>query len=406
MKPLEGMLVLDITQFMSGPLCSMILSDLGAEVIKLERPPVGDTSRFSPPGKLGASSYFISLNRGKKSSLLNLGDPRQKTAFIEMVKKADVLLENMRPGAMEKLGVGYDVLKKVNPRLVYTSISGYGQTGPLRARGAYDLVIQAESGMMSITGEKGGEPLKTGTSSSDLAAGLYAAIGTLAALTRAGKTGEGDFVDVAMLDATLATMENAVSRYLLTGIVPKPLGNRHSSAAPFQPFNTKTGKVLICSISDEDWQRLAHAVGRKDLAEEPRFQTMSLRQENVEALGGALQQEFDNWTAEDLIAALEGAKIVNGQINTLQQVVSSPQVQARNMIMSVAYPGAEPMQTAASPIKMASFPDEIQSYCPALGENTLDVMMKYGGLTKEEAEEIFAQDFPAVEEVIRQRGIR
>ncbi len=406
MKPLEGVLVLDITQFMSGPLCSMILSDLGAEVIKFERPPVGDTSRFSPPGKMGASSYFISLNRGKKSALLDLKDPRQKAAFIEIVKKADVLLENMRPGSMEKFGVGYDVLKKVNPRLVYTAISGYGQTGPLRERGAYDLVIQAESGLMSITGEKGGDPLKSGTSSSDLAAGLYAAIGTLAALVKARETGEGDFVDIAMLDATLATMENAISRYMLTGVVPKPLGNRHSSAAPFQPFNTKTGKVMVCCVSDEDWQRFANGIKSPALAEDARFKTMNLRQENIELLGSEVQKVLDHWTAEDLIAALEQAGVVNGQIYSLDKATTSPQVVARNMIMSIDFPGAEPMKTAASPIKMNSYPDETEGYCPGLGENTIDVMVRYGGLSPEEAGDIFADVFPAVEEVIKKRSIR
>lgn len=405
MKPLEGILILDITQFMSGPLCSMILSDLGAEVIKLEHPPVGDTSRYSPPGEMGASSYFVSLNRGKKSSLLNLKDPRQKTAFLEMVRKADVVLENMKPGSMEKFGVGYDALKNVNPRLVYTAISGYGQTGPMRQRGAYDLVIQAESGFMSITGEKGGEPLKSGVSISDLVAGLYAAIGTLAALNKAQKSGQGEFVDVAMLDSTFAALENAVASYFLTGEVPVPLGNRHSSAAPFQPFDTKDGKIFVCCISDENWQSFAKAIGREDLAKNVSFKTMKLRQENIEMLNDVLQKELLTWTANDLKSVLDKAGIVNGQINTLDKAVQFPQILARNMIMSVAYPGAEPMKTAASPIKMSSIPESAESYCPGLGEDTIDVMVKYGGLSRKEAQEIFKDVFPEVDKVIAQRAI-
>lgn len=405
MKPLEGILVLDITQFMAGPLCSMILSDLGADVIKFERPPVGDTSRYSPPGKKGASSYFVSLNRGKKSVLLNLKDPRQKEAFLKIVKKADILLENMKPGSMDKLGVGYDTLKAINPRLVYTAISGYGYSGPMKSRGAYDLVIQAESGLMSITGEKGGQPLKTGTSSSDLVAGLYATIGTLAALLKVRKTGEGEFVDIAMLDATFATLENAIARYFLTGIIPEPLGNRHSSAAPFQPFDTLNGKVFVCCISDENWRDFALAINRKDLAENPMFKTMNLRQKNITLLDSAVQAELKNWTAEDLMTALDKAGIVNGQINTIDKAVNNPQILARNMIMSVNYPGADPMKTAASPIKMASLPEITESYCPGLGEDTIDVMVKYAGLEKSEAEDIYKDIFPAVERVIKERAI-
>lgn len=405
MKPLEGLLVLDITQFMAGPLCSMILSDLGADVIKFERPPVGDTSRYSPPGKMGASSYFISLNRGKKSVLLNLKDPRQKSAFLEIVKKADILLENMKPGSMEKLGVGYETLKVINPRLVYTAISGYGHTGPMKSKGAYDLVIQAESGLMSITGEEGGQPLKSGTSSSDLVAGLYAAIGTLAALNKARKTGEGEFVDVAMLDATFATLENAIARYFLTDIVPKPLGNRHSSAAPFQPFDTKDGKVFVCCISDENWRDFALAIHRKDLAENPMFKTMNLRQQNITQLDAVVQAELINWSAKDLMDALDKGGIVNGQVNTIDKATNNPQILARNMIMNVNYPGAEPMKTAASPIKMTSIPECTESYCPGLGEDTNDVMMNYAGLTTQEVDEIYKDIFSAVEDVIKERAI-
>ena len=406
MKPLEGILVVDMTQFLSGPMCSMILSDLGAEVIKFERPLVGDTSRYSPPGKDGASSYFVSLNRGKKSVLLDLKDSRQKSAFLEVVKKADILLENYKPGTMDKFGVGYEVLKQLNPRLVYTAISGYGQTGPWSKRGALDLVIQAESGLMSVTGERGGQPLKSGTSASDLTSGLYAAIGTLAALRKAQATGEGDYVDIAMLDATFATLENAVARYCLTGIVPGPLGNRHSSAAPFQPFDTMDGKVFVCSVSDENWQSLAKGIGRQDLADDPRFKTMLLRQENIEQLDAVLQDEFNHWHAVDLMKTLDRAGIVNGQINTVDKAIAHPQIQARNMLLNVSYPGAGTMRVAASPIKMTSIPEKTEAHCPGLGEDTIDIMTRYAGLSEDEAADIYAQVFPAVEHAVKGRAIQ
>lgn len=406
MKPLEGLLVLDMTQFLSGPFCTMILSDLGAEVIKFERPPVGDTSRYSPPGKKGASTYFVSINRGKKSVLLNLNTPEQKAAFIEMVKKADILVENFKPGTMEKFGVGYDTLKEINPRLIYTAISGYGQTGPWKEKGALDLVIQAMSGFMSITGALGGEPTKAGMSISDIFAGLFAAVGTLAALRRVQATGEGDYVDVAMLDSTFAALENTIARYCLTGVVPKPLGNRHSSAAPFQPFDTRDGKVFVCSVSDENWQSFAKGIQRPDLAADERFATMLLRQNNIELLASLVQDELKKWTAQDLMAAMDQAGIVSGQINTIDEVVEHPQIKARNMLMSISYPGADPMTTVASPIKMRSVPEVTESYCPGLGQDTIEVMAKYGGVAKGTAQEMFREIFTKVEEVITKRAIR
>ena len=406
MKPLEGLLVLDMTQFLSGPLCTMIFSDLGAEVIKFERPPVGDTSRFSPPGREGASSYFISLNRGKQSVLLNLGDPQQKAAFLQIVKRADILVENFKPGTMEKFGVGYDDLIKLNPRLVYTAISGFGQTGPLRKKGAMDLIIQAMSGLMSITGEREGEPVKVGASIADVLAGLYAAIGTLAAIRKAQLTGAGDYIDISMLDTTFTALENTIARYFLTRDVPRPSGNRHSSAAPFQPFDTKDGKVFVCSVSDENWQSFAAAIRRPDLAADERFTTMYLRQKNIEALDHAVQSELMAWTSDELMQALDNAGIVNGQINTIDQVVEHPQIKARNMIMQVEYPGAKPLKTSASAIKMRSLPEATESYCPGLGEDTIRIMTGYGGLSSEEADVLYKDIFPAVEEVIRARAIQ
>jgi CoA:oxalate CoA-transferase len=259
---------------------------------------------------------------------------------------------------------------------------------------------------MSITGELGGQPLKSGTSFSDAASGLFATIGILAAIRKAQETGKGDYIDISMLDSTFALLENAIARYCLTKVVPKPLGNRHPSAAPFQAFETKNGKVFICSIGDENWQSLAKGIGRPDLAADERFKTMLLRQRNVEELSAAVQDELKDWTAEEVMEAMDKVGIVNGQINTIDKVVEHPQILARNMLMNVSYPGAEPMKTAALPIKMRSLPEEAESYCAGLGENTIEVMVGYGGLGRTQAEDMYRAIFGEVEKITSEREIK
>jgi len=377
MKPLEGVKVLDFTQFLSGPICTMIMADMGAEVIKLERPLTGDMTRYSPPGKDGASTYFISCNRGKKSVLMDLKDERQKVLFFEMVKDADVLVENYKPGTMEKFGCGYEVLKEMNPQLIYTAISGYGQDGPWSKKGGLDLVIQAVSGLMSITGERGGEPQRCGTSVADITAGLYGAIGIMTALYSREKTGKGEYIDVSMLDATVSVLESAIARYCLTGKVPAPIGNRHPAGAPFQPFPTKDGSVFICCPADEQWQRLCDVLEHPEWKEDARFFTTASRYKHEGELEKLINAVTKEWNSQELCEVLENNNIVNGQINTIDKVVEHEQIKARRMMVEVEYPGSGSFRTTGSPLKMAGMEPQTKFKAAALGADTFTVLEKY-----------------------------
>ncbi|MEJ2751360.1 MAG: CoA transferase, partial [Chloroflexota bacterium] len=281
---LAGLRVLDLTRVLVGPYTTMILADLGAEVIKVEFPGIGDDARHYPPHVNGESAYFMSLNRNKRSMTLNLKSEAGKLVFLDLVQKVDVLVENFRPGTMERLGFGYATLKEHNSGLIYAAASGFGQTGPYSGRPAYDGVVQAMGGIMSITGQPGGEPTRVGTSIGDIAAGLFAAVGILAAVIHRERTGEGQLVDVAMLDCQVALLENAIARYAAAGEIPGPIGNRHPSITPFEPFATSDGKLMVAAGNNVLWKKLCQALGSPDLAEDPRFETNSARTENYEAL--------------------------------------------------------------------------------------------------------------------------
>lgn len=402
MKPLEGIRVLDLTQFLSGPFCTMILSDMGAEVIKLERPLTGDMTRYSPLTRDMTSTYFVSCNRGKKSVLMDLKDPRQKEIFFDMIRDADVLVENYKPGTMKKFGCDYPVLKEINPSLIYTAISGFGQTGPWAKKGALDLVIQAMSGLMSVTGELGGEPQKCGTSISDIISGIYGAVGTLAALYSRSQDGKGQMVDVAMLDSTVAVLESAIARYFVSGVVPGPIGNRHAAGAPFQPFPTKDGNsVFICCPADDQWQRLCDGLGHPEWKEDERFFTTASRKENEKPLEVMMTEATLQWTSEDLCEMLEQNNIVNGQINNIAQVVKHPQIQAREMIVNIEYPNAQPFQTTGSPIKFSSYENDTTYQAAQLGADTLDILRKYASDTL--LQDIYGPIFPKVTEAVNHK---
>ena len=301
MRPLEGIRILDLTQFVAGPLCTLTLCDLGAEVIKIERPGFGDDTRNETPARNGTSAKFISCNRGKKSIELNLKDPRQKEIFIHLVKKSDVVVENYKPGTMKKFGLDYEVLKEIKPDIIYAAISGFGQTGPYSSRGALDIAIQAMSGFMSITGEKGGKPVKAGTSIADVVAGLYGVIGVLAALQNRANTGEGQFVDVAMLDSMAASvMVNEIARYNTNGIVPVPQGNRHAASAPFQEFATKDGSIMVCCPTNAQFKTLMEALGHPEIYEDPRFKEQQERYQNKDELEEAMQPVFSELTTAEV----------------------------------------------------------------------------------------------------------
>jgi len=383
MKPLEGIRVVDLSRVLAGPYCSMLLADLGAEVLKVEEPPVGDEARRVGPFIEGESAYFMSINRGKKSITLNLKNPRGKAILIELVKRSQVLLENFRPGTMRKLGLHYEALKEVNPRLVYASCSGFGQTGPYAERGAYDIIIQGMGGIMSITGEAGRPPVRVGVSIGDLAAGLFTTIGILAALQALQKTGQGQFVDVGMLDCQVALLEHAIIRYTTTGEVPGPLGSRHPSIAPFEAFEAKDGYIVL-GVGTNHWERFCKMLGREDLLHDPRFATNALRAEHYTVLKPILAEILQTRTVAEWLRDMEKAGIPCGPINAVDQVVGDPQVKAREMIVEVEHQTGGKVRMAGIPIKLSSTPGGIQGSAPLLGEHTEKVLTQLLGYSSEE----------------------
>ncbi len=359
MGALSNIKVLDLTRVLAGPYATMLLADLGAEIIKIEQPGKGDDARAYGPYKNGESAYFMSLNRNKQSLTLNLKTPEGKEILKELVKQVDVLVENFRPGTMERLGLGYDVLKEINPRLIYAASTGFGQTGPYSQRPAYDAVVQAMGGIMSITGQEGGMPTRVGTSIGDITAGLFSAIGILAALHERETSGLGQLVDVAMLDCQVAILENAISRYEFTGEVPTPIGNRHPSIVPFETFETKTSPIMVAAGNDRLWSTLCELLGL-DIACEPCFATNPMRYENYESLKPILAEKFMNKTAEEWQDIFVEAGVPSGPINTVDKVVTNEQVVARDMIVEVDHPVAGETRIPGIPIKLSRTPGEIQ----------------------------------------------
>lgn len=376
MGPLQGIKVLDFTRVLAGPYATMILGDMGAEIIKIEEPGTGDDSRAYGPYLNGESAYFMSLNRNKQSLTLNLKTREAKDIVYELVKQVDIVAENYRPGTMEKLGLGYERLKEINPRLIYASASGYGQTGPYSQRPAYDGVVQALGGIMSITGQPGGTPTRVGPSVGDITAGLFCAIGILAALHERELSGMGQMVDVAMLDCQLAILENAVSRYEVTGEIPKPIGNRHPSIVPFEPFETRTVPIMVAIGNDRLWKTYCRMTGL-DIAEDPRFAVNPKRNENYVELRPILAEKMMEKTAEEWQTIFDEAGIPNGPINTVDKIVRNEQILARNMIVELDHPVAGKMNVPGIPIKLSRTPGELKEAAPVLGANTAELLKHY-----------------------------
>lgn len=390
MRPLEGIRILDLTQFVAGPICTLTLCDLGAEVIKIERPGYGDDTRNETPARDGTSAKFISCNRGKKSIELNLKDPRQKEIFINLVKKSDVVVENYKPGTMKKFGLDYEALKEIKPDIIYAAISGFGQTGPYSSRGALDIAVQAMSGFMSITGEKGGKPVKAGTSVADVTAGLYGVIGVLAALQNRANTGEGQFVDVAMLDSMAASvMVNEIARYNTNGVVPVPQGNRHAVSAPFQEFATKDGSIMVCCPTNAQFKTLMEALGHPEIYEDPRFKEQQERYQNKDELEEAMQPVFSALTTAEAASVMAKNGLPFGEINKVSDVAKNEQLIARNMFIDVEDSKAGSFRTVGFPLKMQSMPYQPTFRSPALGEDTHDVLSQLLGMSDEEITKAF-----------------
>ena len=388
--PLTGVRVLDLTRILAGPYCTMLLRDLGAEVIKVERPDGGDAARGNGPFVDGLSTYFLSVNRGKTSITLNLNTEKGRGLLVELVKRADVLVENYVPGMMAGWGLDYEALKSHNPRLLYCAISGFGQTGPYARRPALDVIVQGMGGIMSITGEPGGPPIRPGSSMGDIVAGLFAGIGVLSALFERAVSGQGQLIDIGMLDCQVAVLENALARYFGGGEVPGPLGSRHPVFTPFQAFQTRDGWVVVAIVGGvtDQWPLFCATIGRLDLIDDPSLADGWLRTQNYDRLEPILNEAFKQKKTEEWVAAFGEVGIACGPVNTIDKVAADPQVAAREMIVEVPHGKAGPMKLVGTPVKLSRTPGAVDGLSPELGEHTEEVLGSWLGLPREQVESL------------------
>jgi CoA:oxalate CoA-transferase len=380
-RPLRGIRVLDLSRVLAGPFCAMNLVDLGAEVIKIEMPERGDDSRGYAPRipNSSDSGYFYSVNRGKQSITLDLGKAEGADLLIELVRHADVVLENFSPGTMERFGLGWERLHNANPRLILCSISGFGQSGPMASAPAYDIVAQALGGTMSVTGPASGEPTRCGVSVGDLAAALYGVVAILAALRERDLSGAGQHLDIAMLDCQVAWLEGALARYSATGHVPEPIGSRHPSITPFQQFRASDGYFVAGCGNEPIWRRFCDAIGRSDLKDDVRFLLNADRTEHHAQLEPILLEHFSVHPRAHWLERLEAAKVPCAPIARVDEVTRNPQLLAREMILKADHPAFDGLIVAGSPIKTAGVNGSPNTRAPALGEHTDDVLTRLLG---------------------------
>jgi CoA:oxalate CoA-transferase len=355
--PLSGVTVVDLSRILAGPYCTLMMAELGARVIKVETPKTGDDARHYGPFLKGKSAYFMSVNRGKESIALDLKHEGDRAIMDKLLAKADVIVENFRPGTMEKLGYGWETLHKKYPKLIYAAASGFGHSGPDSLRPAYDMVVQGMGGIMSITGTPGGPPVRIGMSIGDIGAGLYTCIGVNAALYHRAQTGEATKVDIGMFDCQLALLENAILRYFLSGKAPGPLGVRHPNIAPFEAFDASDGKIIIAAGNDSLYVKLCEALGRPEMVKDAKYLTNDLRLQNMEALKGDIESVLKTKSVAHWIKALDAAGVPAGPINNVGQAIESPQAAARNMVITTEDPVAGTVKLVGNPIKLSGFPD-------------------------------------------------
>ena len=377
MPPLAGVRVIEFCQVAAGPFCGLLLADMGADVVKVE-PPDGDGLRQWPPFTDGDSENFASLNRNKRSVMLDLKDAGQRETARRLALSADVVLENFRPGVMARLGLGYDNLSRDKPSLVYCSVSAFGQSGPRSREGGFDLTVQAMSGVMSVTGEADGPPVKCGVPISDFGAGLYAAFAIVSALHKARRDGTGDCIDVSMLGATLGMAALQTSEYFGTGRDPVKLGSAHPRNAPYQAFKAADGYFAMAAGNDRLWQAACASIARGDLAEDARFRTTSLRAKNQVALRSILEQEFGRRSVDELLKLFADAGVPCAPINTYSQVLQDPQVQHMQWVQPLQLPGGSETVTFVSPLKMRGERFGVHRRPPALGEHTREILAELG----------------------------
>lgn len=388
MKPLSNIKVLDLSRVLAGPFCTMILNDLGAEIIKVEVPETGDDSRGYGPFINGQSAYFISINHGKKSISLNLKSEKGKKILLELVKKTDVLVENFRPGTMEKLGLGYEFLKTINPKLIYAATSGYGHTGPDSKKPGYDILVQA-AGVMGITGWPDMPPTRVGLSVGDLTGGLYLTIGTLTALYHRTMTGEGQKIDISLLDCQVAILENAIMRYQVEKKNPEPIGNRHPTITPFQAYKASDAYFVVGVGSESLWKTFCDAIHRDDLTNEEMFATNKKRTENLVALNEILDPIFAAKTAKEWLQIFEKSGVPCAPINTIDKLFDDEQLKARNMIVNIHDPKAGDLKIAGNPIKMTSIPEKNdREAAPEIGQDNVEIFTTLLGMDKATIEQL------------------
>jgi crotonobetainyl-CoA:carnitine CoA-transferase CaiB-like acyl-CoA transferase len=390
--PLAGIRVLDLSRVLAGPWAGQNLADLGAEVIKVERPKVGDDSRaFGPPWVKDAqgrdtkdSAYFTSANRGKKSITVNLQQPEGQALVRELAAKSDVLIENYKYGDLARYGLGYEDLQKINPRLIYCSVTGFGQTGPYRERPGYDFMIQGMGGMMSVTGEPDGGPQRAGVPIADIITGMYASIAVCAALAHRAQSGKGQHLDLALLDSQIALLAYQNTNYFSTGKPPRRIGNLHPNIVPYQPFRASDGEVILACGNDNLYRKFCEAAGCPELAADPRFLTNGKRVENRNELKRLLDAIFAKRTKQEWVELLDAAGVANGPINDIAQVFDEPQVKARGVRIEVDHPVAGKLPMVASPMRFSGTPLEHKTPPPLLGEQTDVVLQEMLGRSAEE----------------------
>jgi CoA:oxalate CoA-transferase len=377
--PLAGIRVLDLTRVLAGPFCTMLLADLGADVVKIERPDGDDARHYGPFLPSGESAYFAGINRGKRSIILDLKNEKDRIVFLKLIEKADVVVENYRPGTMEAFGLGSEQLQKINPGLIYASVSGFGRTGPYRHRPAYDIIVQALSGLMSITGYDAAEPARVGSSISDILAGMYTALSVTASLARRGRSGGGADIDLAMLDCTVSVLENAVSRYAITGQVPRPLGTKHPSITPFQAFRAADGLLVVAAGNDALWKKLCELIGRPAFAIDPLLATNALRTTNQPFLEEQLNAALASRTVAEWLEIFIQAGIPAAPIQDIAQVIDDPQLAARDMWHTLNDCDGATLVTPGSPLVLDGEKLPLAATWPRLGEHQDEVLRDWLG---------------------------
>ncbi len=376
---LTGLTVLDLTRVLSGPFATMTLADLGADVVKIEQPGTGDDTRqWGPPFQGDEAAYFLSVNRNKRSLAVDLKLTDGLALVRDLARRADVVVENFRPGTAARLDLGYDDLSADNPGLVYASISGYGQTGPDSHRAGYDAIAQARSGIMSVTGEADGPPVRVGVSSADLVAGMWAVIGILAALRERDRSGQGQWVDISLLDGSVSWLTYVAAGYFATGTRPPRYGSAHPTIAPYQGFATKDGELMLAVGNDAIWRRFAPAAGLDELVDDPRFATNPLRVSHRDELLPLVADAMASRTSAQWVEVLDAAGVPVGPIQTVDEVVTDPQVLARGMVGEVEHPTAGTLRTIGCPVRLTATPPQVRTAPPLLGQHTDDVLAELG----------------------------